>query len=154
MALTCFYYSTYIYTHTYIWHCIRPLHMTSEYDICLYINGCIYRYGITYIDRCTHTIFMYVCMYRYIYIYIYGTTVVARAYVSIRQHTSAFVSIRQHTSAYVSIRQHTSAYVSITSAYVSIRQHTSAYVSIRQHTSAYVSIRPMYIYIYIYMGPL
>jgi hypothetical protein len=52
-----------------------------------------------------------------------------RAYVSIRQHTSAYVSIRQHTSAYVSIRQHTSAYGSI-------RQHMSAYVSIRQHTSA------------------
>jgi hypothetical protein len=47
-----------------------------------------------------------------------------RAYVSIRQHTSAYVSIRQHTSAFVSIRQHSSAYVSI-------RQHTSAYVSIR-----------------------
>jgi hypothetical protein len=53
-----------------------------------------------------------------------------RAYVSIRQHTSAHVSIRQHTSAYGSIRQHTPAYVSI-------RQHTSAYVSIRQHTTAY-----------------
>ena len=49
-----------------------------------------------------------------------------RAYVSIRQHTSAFVSVRQHTSAYVSIRQRTSAHFSM-------RQRTSAYVSIRQH---------------------
>ncbi len=91
-----------------------------------------------------------------------------RAYVSIRQHTSAGDSIRQHTSAYVSIRTIVEAALGLraytharvtwivqqegqyacwhsirqhTSAYVSIRQHTSAYVSIRQHTSAYVSIR-------------
>ena len=76
-----------------------------------------------------------------------------RAYVSIRQHTSArqsaytcrafrtphaYVSIRQH-SAYVSIRQrthveHQAAYLSVYCIYV------YAYVSIRQHTSAYVSV--------------
>jgi hypothetical protein len=49
-----------------------------------------------------------------------------RAYVIIRQHTSAYVSIRQRLKllawpegermrAYVSIRQHTSAYVSVLS---------------------------------------
>jgi hypothetical protein len=56
----------------------------------------------------------------------------------IRQHTSAYVSIRymsqatqatQVCRAYVSMRQHTSAYVSI-------RQHTSAYVSIRYMSQA------------------
>jgi isocitrate/isopropylmalate dehydrogenase len=83
-----------------------------------------------------------------------------RAYVRIRQHTSAHVSIRQtysfgsaptrirpHSSAFVSIRQHTSAYVSIRQTYsfasapTRIRPHTSAYVSLRQHTSVYVSLR-------------
>ncbi len=59
-----------------------------------------------------------------------------RAYVSIRQHTSAYRSIRPERVDFSSIthrhpglcelmriRQHTSAYVN--SAYVSIRQHTS-----------------------------
>jgi hypothetical protein len=32
-------------------------------------------------------------------------TLLASAYVSVRQHTSAYVSIRQHTSAYISIRR-------------------------------------------------
>jgi hypothetical protein len=52
-----------------------------------------------------------------------------RAYVSIRQHTSAYVSIRQHTSAYVSIRQHMSgiAYFSFKSVCcTSAAEHTRA----------------------------
>jgi hypothetical protein len=82
-----------------------------------------------------------------------------RAYVSVRQRTSAYVlsltdqlllrvlqtRIRQRTSACVSMRQNSSAYVSMysqhASAYVSVRQHLSGYVRIRQHLSAYVSIR-------------
>jgi hypothetical protein len=56
-----------------------------------------------------------------------------------RRQARAYESIREHTSAYFSIRQRGAA--TCAGSGVSIRQHTSAYVSIRQHTSAYVSIR-------------
>jgi hypothetical protein len=77
-----------------------------------------------------------------------------RAYVSIRQHTSAYVSIRQHTcsspmsSTGLPLDATTTASLDFSldnpsapsllcmQTYVSIRQHTSAYVSIRQHPSA------------------
>ncbi len=53
----------------------------------------------------------------------------SRAYVSIRQHTSAYVSIRQ--LAGVERHEHPLRYVRLVE---SIRQHASAYVSIRQRT--------------------
>jgi hypothetical protein len=79
------------------------------------------------------------------------------AYTSIRQHTPqhtptyamyihrhrgvrrAYVSIRQHTSAYVSIRQHTSAY-----AYVSMDTEVSAIsMLVRSKTSALMFLFPI-----------
>ncbi len=62
------------------------------------------------------------------------TGILASAYVSMRQHTSACACIRQHASAYVCIRQHPWAYVCI-------RQHTSACVCIRQHASHWPEVQ-------------
>jgi predicted metal-dependent hydrolase len=63
----------------------------------------------------------------------------SRAYVSIRQHTSAYVAGDPHVERLALV-------ANLSAAYVSIRQHTSAYVSIRQHTSAYVSITAVELY--------